>query len=241
MPPATFIVAAAPSFSNDPGSGHVVMTFLTPAATKPGDALIILVPAASLALGGIDPAKLGAGWTVIGTTAAASGLALSIVRRVATDTEPPSHAVTVLDTPTTIAGALLVYRGLDNGAALIAVSAVDVGVNTSFPCPSRTLVAYSDLYLGIAFTSATGAAVFTAPAGTTERFNLTEVFTSTVQLQVFELLKESTGATGAQQTTAAASETGLAASLLLATLPAQLAPSITPDIPGAIGFVTVGV
>lgn len=241
MPPATFIAAAAaPTFGTNPNTGNTMITCLTPSATKTGDTLLFVVPAIASGTGAVDVGQLPAGWSVIGSFISAGARIVTVLRRVATDAEPPSHAITVSGV-TAAGGALLVYRGLDAGAALIAGAIADVSVSTNFPCPTQTLTTYSDLYLGIVFVQS-ASVVVTQPGGTTERFDAAEAPTGAPsEVEVFELLKEATGATGTQTATTAATQSGLAASVLLKTLPALPAAVIVPDIPGAIGLVTVGV
>lgn len=238
MPPAAFIAAVAATF---PVSGTTGISVLVPSTTKPGDTLLVVVPGTSSAAGDVDVASLPAGWSVIGRFVSAGNKIVNVARRIATDAEPPSHLIPTVAAANNVGGVLLVYRGLDAGAALVAGGIADVTASTNFGCPSLALTSYSDLYLGIAFVSSASVAV-TAPAGTTERFDAAEAppgFTD--QLEVFELLQEATGATGTKTATTAAAQTGLAAALLLAAVPPRLAPSITPDVPGAIGLVTVGV
>jgi len=236
MPPAYFIAAAGATPSIG-GTGATRLTVLLPSTVQPGDTLLFVVAANDLATGDVASSSLPAGWSVLGRLATATRVA-NVLRRIATDTEPPSHTIaTVGTTGLTIAagGVLLVYRGLDAGAARVDGGAVGVAAATAFACPSLTLAAYSDLYLGIAMTPAE--ATFAPPAGTTERFEAS----LNVELEVFELLQEATGATGPQTATASSAVSGFAAAIALRTLPPLPAPAITPDIPGAIGFVTVGV
>jgi hypothetical protein len=236
MPPAAFIAAAGATLSIG-GTGASLASALMPSTVQPGDTLLFVIAANDVGTGDVAPSSLPAGWGVLGRFATATRVA-NVLRRIATDTEPPSHTITTVGTTgagIAVGGVLLVYRGLDTGAPRVDGGIVDVVAATAFPCPSLTLAVYSDLYLGIAMNTTVTA--FTSPIGATERFQAI----SNVKLEVFELLKEATGATGTQTATASAAVSGLAAAIALKTLPPLPAPAITPDIPGAIGFVTVGV
>jgi hypothetical protein len=235
MPPAGFIAAVGATIVV---SGLSRLTALVPSTVKPGDTLLFVVAGDDITTGDVAPSSLPAGWSVLARLATATRVC-NVLRRIATLTEPPSHTiatigVTGLSIP--IAGVLLVYRGLDAGAALVDSGIVDVGFSTAYPCPSLTLATYSDLYLGIAASNTM--LTFTPPAGTTERFEAL----SNLVLEVSELLAEATGPTGTKTATASvAGVGGLAAAIALKALPPLPAPAITPDIPGAIGFATVGV
>jgi hypothetical protein len=238
MPPAAFIASATCSFSTVGGRG--VLTFLTPSTVALGDTLLLAVTSFDLTNGAADASQLPGGWGVVASYLSTSAQIVTILRRIATDTEPPSHAITLTGI-TSACGALVVYRGLDSGAAVVAGAISDIVASTSFVCPSLTLTTYSDLYLGIAWVS-NGSVAVTAPAGTTKRLDAAQTPTGApCELAVFELLEEATGPTGTQTATTAAAHNGLAAAIALKTLPPLPAPAITPDIPGAIGFVTVGV
>lgn len=133
---------------------------------------------------------------------------------------------------------LLVYRGLDTGAAAVGASSVDVAASANFPAPSRLLTAYSDLYLGIAVVSSAAVAV-TAPAGTTSRYANAAGGRA---LAIFDHLAEAVGATGAKAATTAAPQSGVAASIALAAVPVVgFGLSFTFDPPGAPGLPITGV
>jgi hypothetical protein len=228
--PAAFIAAAAATYA----AGPKTFTFLTPSSVKERDSMLAFVATDSAAS---TIASLPAGWELLATYTLAARR-LFVLRRFAAEEEPASHVFT-MSSAVDQGALLLVYRGLDLNAALIEGSATQIATSTNFVCPSRTLVAYSDLYLGIVFVSSSNVAV-THPAGTTERIDAGDAGIAT-EMEAFELLPEVTGATGTKAATTGANQSGLAASVLFATLPPQPAPSITPDIPGAIGFTNVGV
>ena len=242
MPPAAFIAAATCSFSTEPATGNLVITFLTPPTTAPGDTLLIAAVSNDATDGAVDASKLPSGWSIVATHTTITAQIATLLRRLATDTEPPSHAITFAGLAVA-GGALLVYRGLDRGAAVVDGNIADVNVSTAFACPSLTLTTYSDLYLGIAWVNGATVAV-TAPAGTTKRLDVAQSETpigASCELAIFELLAEAVGSTGTQTAHIVAPHIGIAAAVALRALPPLPAPAITPDIPGAIGFVTVGV
>ncbi len=212
MPPAAFIASAGATPAIG-GTGATSLTALVPSTVQPGDTLLFVVAANDLTTGDVSPSSLPAGWSVLGRLATATRV-VNVLRRVATDTEPASHTiVTVGTTGLTIAtgGVLLVYRGLDVGAAPVSGGIVDVAASIDFACPSLTLAAYSDLYLGIAMNATV--ATFTPPAGGTERFEAL----SNVALEVFEVLKEAIGATGTQTATISAPSNAPASSAAMTT------------------------
>lgn len=237
MPPASFVAAVAATF---PVSGTTGISVVVPSTTKPGDTLLVLVPGTSGSVD-VDVAQLPAGWSVIGRFLTGSLKVFTAVRRIATDTEPPSHLLRTTGVNNNVGGVLLVYRGLDPNAALIAGGVNEITASTNFNCPSLALTSYSDLYLGCVFVTSAAVAV-TPPAGTTERFDAAQSPpTFTDQLEVFEFLFNTTGATGTKTATTAGAQTGLAASILLATTPARVAQVIVPDVAGAIGLTRIGV
>jgi hypothetical protein len=238
MPPATFIAATGATF---PVSGTTGISVLVPSTTKPGDTLLVIVPATSVAAGDVDAAHLPSGWSLFGRFVSAGSKVINVVRRIATDAEPASHLIPTIGVASNVGGVLLVYRGLDPNAAIVAGAISDITNSLGFTCPSLVLTSYSDLYLGVAFV-ATNITPFTPPAGTTARFDAGQAppgFTD--ELGVFELLREATGATGTQVATIGSNETGLAAAIAIKAIAPLVPPSITPDVAGAIGLVTVGV
>jgi len=239
--PAAFIASAAVTYSSDPTSGATLLTALVPTATQEGDTLLFAVPSISSKNGDLDVTHLPPGWVIVARFVSPGSAIINIARRTATDLEPPAHTMQ-LKSAVTAGGALLVYRGLDVGAAApLGGGIVDVSSSANFDCPSLVLTSYSDLYLGFAFVASTSVQV-TSPAGTVERFQAAQFpLDIPLRFEIFELLREATGATGTQTAVAAFSVIGLAASVLLKSTPPHVAPSITPDIPGALGFVTVGV
>jgi hypothetical protein len=228
--PAAFIAAAEATYA----AGPLTFTILTPPATKVGDSMIALIGTDSATS---TIASSPAGWTTLATYTTAARR-FFVLRKPATDEEPASHVFT-MSSAVDQQAVMLVYRGLDTNFGVIEGSATQITTSTSFICPSRTLVAYSDLYLGIAFVSSAAVAV-TNPGGTTERHDATDGAIAT-SLEVFELLPEATGATGTKTATTAATQSGLAVSILLSVLPPVPAQSLVPDVPGAIGFTSVGV
>lgn len=222
MPPASFIASVAGVWS----AGPKQYSFLIPSTVKPGDSMLIVsLHQTSL--------TVPTGWSLVVNDTSAD-FAIVIMRREVTESEGAAVVVTYGGpSGSNYPAVLLVYRGL-NGAQLapIASSFANVVGSVTFPCPSRTLTTYSDLFLGICQATIAGR-TFTPPAGATERFD--------TDVEVFDLFPEAVGATGSKDATASAASQGTALSLIFAAGPVQIAPSIVPDVPGAIGLVTVGV
>jgi hypothetical protein len=233
VPPVGFIASSpAAAVGNE-------FAFATPAAANQGDVLIAIIATTDnstvLSVTSTDFETLA--HLEIAPPASGRGQ-IWVLRHVVVDGDVAQLVATASATPTKGAGVMLLFRGLDPFAALVAGDTSNVVGATNFACPSGVLAAYSDMYLGIAFVEAS--VDVTPPAGTTELADVAGVF-GACELEVFQLLAEAVGATGTKTATTAAAQSGMAAAALLAAQAVQVAPSITPDIPGAIGFVTVGV
>lgn len=167
----------------------------------------------------------------------------AIYRRTVTASEPASYTFDLNVTQETL-GALIVYRGLDNGAPIVGASAVDFAAATVFPCPSRTLTRYSDLYLGVVLTTPVAGGISFPPGWNA----LGAFFTQSVlgvismRLAVFDIALEAVGATDTERATDGTPQSGMAASVALQGLPAIGAGlSFAPIVPGAIGLPVEGV
>lgn len=233
MPPIGFIAGAAATAAGG------AFTFAVPSSASPGDVLIAIVAttdtstALSLTTSDFDvlahleknPPATGRGqvW---------------ILRHVVIDGDVAQLVATPSIAPTNGAAAILLFRGIDPGAELVAGDTSNVVGSKNFVCPSEVLASYSDAYLGIAFAEA--AVAITPPAGAAELADVAGVF-GACELEVFMVLPEAVGVCGTKTATTGANQSGIAAAALVAAQPVLVAPSITPDIPGAIGFVTVGV
>jgi hypothetical protein len=241
MPPAAFIAVSFSSITDD--GINQFHTVLAP-TSQAGDVLLFIsasdffIPSVTR----VDPTRLPPGWASIGHAEnVGQGLGIDVLRKTATSSEPSSYTFYFGGDGTEAWGALLVFRGLDGAAAPVgALAMAAVGGSLSFPCPGQALTTYSDLYLGISFGSP--GVTFTPPAGGRELLDA-QVHCLGIDrtMEVFSVQPETTGATGTQTATANSAAAGLAASIAFASLPALPAPAIMPDIPGAIGFVTVGV
>ena len=228
MPPAAFIGQTTAALA-------VATVQLTPpAATKPGDTLLAVIAC--------DPANrnfnatANAGWELVTSWNGATARTI-VARWIAAESDPPVLGLVLDGAPVWIQAALIAYRGLDTNAAPVGVGSSDIAASTNFVCPSRTLAAYSDLYLGIAVVATTPIAV-TPPAGCTERH---ETVGANATLEVFDFFAEAVGATGTKTATVGANRSGNATSVALATPAPPVAPTITPDVPGALGLTSIGV
>jgi hypothetical protein len=241
MPPATF-VGVSPVIASH-GS---TITLSTPSNVQARDTLLCFLWSGETNDSTLSTAALPNGWSLLSALTNLSGFrnAAWLLRREVTDAEPATHtfAETATGSGWPLVAVILAYRGLNNGAPLVGadgVSYIAAATTTLFVCPSQTLTTYSDLYLGFAGDHSTGTSM--VPAQATKRVDAHATTEGQPHLVAFDLLPEATGATGTQTATLSASDFGAAVSYALAVLPVLPAPAITPDIPGAIGFVTVGV
>lgn len=233
MPPAQFIAKATGATV---GGLAFHQAFTTPATRKPGDTYVAVVvqdPQPSH----VDLTFAGnVGWEELAEIELANATVI-IARRVAAEADPATLDLYLTSVGAFILSALFLYRGLDNAAAAIGASGSNIAASTNFACPSRTLAAYSDLYLGIVGVTSAAVAV-TQAAGTTERHEAL----GTKTLELFDLFAEASGATGIKTATTAANQSGVAASIALATLPLIGAGRSFSLLPiGGIGLPLVGV
>lgn len=230
MPPVVFVDKVAGTVNAG------VVSFAPPVLTKPGDtllAVVLLDPANA----DFDPTSaVSAAWENLATHQGANA-AVFVARRIAAADDGAEVELELTGPGLWVLAVLLVYRGLDPAAPLVASSASDVNASTNFVCPSRALTTYSDLYLGIAGVSSAAVAV-APPAGTTERY---DAGAGGRELEVFDFLAEATGATGTKTATTGANQSGIAASYALAALPVQTAQGVAFDPAGAVGLPVRGV
>jgi hypothetical protein len=232
MPPVGFFAAATSTFTSATGA----LTVLVPSSTRPNDVLlaIVVVPNASTL-------AAPAGWSELVALAGSITNTMHVFRRVATVDEPSQHVFqcSIAATPDPLA-VLLLYRGLDTAAPLVASARAEVAVaGTAFAAPSVTLVNYSDLTLLAYYGTHNPPGTFTPAAGTTQRAYIAA--SAQGSLMIADFLQEAVGATPTETATESVASTGFAATIAVQALPTLTAPSVVPDVPGAIGFVTVGV
>jgi hypothetical protein len=233
VPPASFVGSSIGTCSNV----ALQAQFTLPPATKEGDTILLIIgaptPNAGPNLAALDPA-----WELAATFASGAGK-VWIVRRAAQADELGNLALPFPDGfPAAGLGLCAVWRNLDTGHAIVASASAAIAASTNFACPTVNLAFYSDLFVGVAFVL-TAAVNVTPPAGATER---AEVQASAMTLEVFDRLREATGATGAQTATTAANQSGIAGSIALAANPlVGFGKSFTLDPPGGIGLPVEGV
>lgn len=234
MPPSQFIATASGALDVT----NETLTFAVPSTCKPGDHLIAII-AATTAVSGFDPdIPENAGWESLALFAGAT--ATGIVARRIFDADTPSTVSLTMDAASASGiGALQVYRDLETSPA-VGASSSNIAASTNFVCPSRDLTRYSDLYIGIVVVTSAIVAV-TNPANTTERH---EHGATAFELEIFDVLPETPGATGTKTATTAANQSGLAASIALAASGLRggnkTLTGIAP-IPGMLGLPTKGV
>jgi hypothetical protein len=229
MPPVVFVDKS--TGLDDAGSR---MTFTLPVTARAGDTLLAVIAS--------DPTQTGPSngdrevWDVLAELAVGSAKVYVLRRTVAED----EGIETSIDfNGAWLQGVLMVYRGLDDGAAALGSAISSIVASTNFVCPSETLVRYSDLYLGIVVVTS-AVVLVTNPLSSTERH---EELGANATLEVFEILPEAPGATGTKTATTAANRTGVAASIALASLPTVQSSlvAIALDPPGTIGLALEGV
>lgn len=232
MPPAVYIGNAGDAWTSSVDGGIWSASFPVPAATKPGDLLIAVLAMAPEALAVDDAA-----WTEDLSVQLFNARVIA-ASRVAQEDDPAELELELDGAPSSwVLGTLLVYRGLDTVVGLVEASAVNVAAAAAYPCPSRALTRYSDLYLGIAATS-NAAVEITPPAGAIERYTDS---TAGQAIEIFDLLAEAVGATGAQIATTAVAHNGIAASLAYQGRPAATGRSFALAPVGAPGLPIKGV
>lgn len=236
MPPVGFFASAVGAYSSANGTE----IFLTPAAARPNDVLLALIAAPTS-----SPMVAPSGWALLASDASGAPVSFTtyLFRRTVCDTEPAQHSFgvgTALN-PQPI-GELLLYRSVDQAAPIIAHGLALVSPTaTAFPAPSIVLTHYSDLTLLAFYAASSGTPTFTLPAGTTQLGPTMYAASGNGCLVVAQYLKEAVGGTGTLSATCSTTETGLAAAYGVQAYPTQLAPSILPDVAGAIGLPTIGV
>lgn len=232
MPPVGFFASQTSTF--DSASGN--LTLLVPSATRPLDVLLAVVVV-------LDGASVVApdGWTLLGELTGSVRYDCYVFRRQAADNEPAQHTFQCpAGTAPDPLAVLLLYRGLDPGAELVASARAEVVVaGTAFGAPSITLGHYSDLTLLAYYGAANPPGTFAAAAGTTQRAYIAG--STQGSLMVADFLQEAVGPTPVESATSSVATTGFAAAIAVQAQPTLPAPAVVPDIPGAIGFVTVGV
>lgn len=217
------------------------VSFATPRTAKRGDTLFVVM---TLVTG--TALTLPDGWAIdFSTPVVALGETLHVIRRTVVEEEPATHVfiTTGLLVPVPLA-LMLLYRGLDVAAAFVASAVSSIGVSTNYPAPTITLTTYSDLTLCIYHSrDAAGTATFVLPAGVTQRGPTLHGSGGGGggTLVVAEFQKEDVGATGAKAATCSVAVIGLAAQSAFKSYPTLPAPSIVPDVAGAIGLVSEGV
>jgi len=238
MPPVGFFASSVGTYSSANGTE----IFLTPAAARPNDVLLAAIVAPSS-----SPMVAPSGWSLMASDAAGAPVSMTtyLFRRTVAQTEPAQHSFGVgLGLGPQPVGLLMAWHSVDNGAAIVAHGLALVSpTSTAFPAPSIVLAHYSDLTL-LVYYAESGAGLtptFVLPAGATQLGATVYAASGGGTLVVAQYLKEAVGATGALSATCSATNTGLAAQYGVQAYPTLLAPSVIPDIPGAIGFPTIGV
>lgn len=210
------------------------ITFSIPPRAQPGDQLVALVATdvgvPSLAIGDWMAVPLA---FAFGTTAQ-----LWVARRIVKEGDAPTVSLVAGAVPVWQLSVMQLYRQLDATAAIIASGGANVAAAANWPCPALALTAQSDLYVGAVVVTSSGI-VADPPAGAVWREK--NMISAGKGLSTFDVYRESVGSTGVQTATTGTPQSGLAGSIALAASPTPPAPVVKPDVPGAIGFVDIGV
>jgi len=231
MPPAIYVAgdtAGAPAGASE-------LELLTPSTTRAGDTMLAIV------VTHVDvEVEVGDEWTILADLTTPEDGRITILRRPARDGDASSVSLPFAGgsaVERSIA-ALLILRGVDPHAELVASDAVDVSGAQEFPCPSLELAAYSDLYLGIV-AAISDETTFAQPS---DARLLIEGDGDGMTIAVFGRWPETPGPTGTQEATAALEVAGVAAAIALSADALRgLGKSFAFDPPGAIGLPTEGV
>lgn len=184
---------------------------ITPSGIAVGDT--ILIAAATLTIDWL-PAAPPTGFTLLVALQSTATARCAVYRRIATGSELTSYDIQFQNGALVTTALMLVYRGLDGAAALVGSAIVDVVANTVYPCPSQTLVATTDLYVGLCSTFA-DPTTYTPPVGATERLDAAFVVDEAQAVCAFDVQPGAIGATGTLTATASNSTSGIAVSLAL--------------------------
>lgn len=236
MPPQIYVASANATYDNPSGT----MTFPVPSPQnlRAGDFLYLVMALenAGVAVTSIDgDAVVDSGWLETAAAIVGGTRRFFVYCREVTG-EEGADIVVVLNTLAVLgAGVILAYRNTQGVAYEGTVNVVAASVN--FVCPSRTLTAYSDMFLGV--TWARLGSVMTPPAGANERIENTATDGT---LAVFDVLPEVVGATGTKTAVGGTARNGFAASIAIhATGLRGVGKVFAISPPGAIGLPTEGV
>lgn len=204
-----FVAAVAATFTIPVDSA--LGTITTPSGIAVGDTMLII--ASTSAVNGL-PASAPTGFTQLVALQSAATARCAIYRRVATGSELASYDLAFQNSALLTTALMLVYRGLDGAAALVGSAIADVTATTVYSCPSQTLAATTDLYIGLCSTFA-DPNTYTPPIGTVERIDTTFNVDEVQAVCAFDVQPGATGATGTRTVTASNSTSGIAVSLAL--------------------------
>lgn len=212
------LLGFSPSFvgaSTAVTSRAATITLATPAGVQTGDTLLLLAFTANLTNTDVDTSSLPAGWSLLSRIAISSTVAV-LARRIVVAGEPASHVfpLTATGSGQPVVGVIAAYRDLDPDAALVAASASQVLLGTSFACPSLTVTAHRDLYIGWCPTNSSTATAI-PPAGTSEHIDQGATQDGVGRAVMFDFVPTASGATGTKTATMSALVTGMAAAYAL--------------------------
>lgn len=242
MPPINFVEAQALSEISASMCGGQV-----PTHAKTGDVLLAVfgcfdardwdqtVAAEDVTLSSIvyhvDPTA----WSLVSRQVQVSDVVM-VMRHVVTSSEPAFWAIPLtLASTKKLQGALMIYRDIDASAPVVEASASSVAATVNFTLPSRTLVNYSDLYIGVAYERSSNT-VLTPNAVLSLRYHA-EDGGGQSSIMIADQVRNVPGATGTRSCTSPTAQSGIAASFAIRAIPAKQPDSIDPvSLPAGIGF-----
>ena|GEM_PF-1454822 len=168
-PGAEAAITLRAASSGDNGGGGVTLTISKPTGTVQYDVMVAQITV----LGGtgttITPPL---GWTLINRTNSGTTLAQAVYWKAAALVEGTSYIWTI--TNNKASGGIIAYTGVDNAGPIDASGAQANAAGTTVTAPSITTNVANTQLVGFFGTAAgDNSAVFTAPSGMTERFDIT--------------------------------------------------------------------
>lgn len=242
MPPITFIQASGLAELTSVTAGGT-----TPSFARPGDILIAAIGcfdarnidatiSEDLVHAGITYHIDPTAWTILSRQIQTNDVAM-LLRHVVTDAEPAAWGFGLTGVSThLLQGALLLYRSIDAGAALIDSHNTAIAAATNWNAPSVNLTHKTDLFLGLHYCRSAGA-VITAGSNYTNRYH-NEDGGGSSSILIADWHLEATGASGTKPATTAGNQSGIVASYSVQSTPApQFTDAIDPTtLPCGIGF-----
>jgi hypothetical protein len=232
MPPVGFWGSSPSTFDTTVPSAAKVNIF-TPPLSEEEDILIAVIVTPS-----ILPTAVG--WETMGTSSSGSER-ITIFRRRVDESEPGIHSWNAGASSNGL-GVMLLYRGLIPDAAIVANGSMAVASLTTHLAPTITVGRYSDVVIAADVLRSTNlAATANMAAGVLRGLAHGVAGGGGWSLAVAELQGLASGGTGSIPFAWSTAAPGFVLTLALAAVPEPLAGELDFEVPGAMGFVTIGV